>query len=903
MTTDLQRVRSDRLIESVFRAEYEIAKARSDDPMQPYLAVEKRIFLSLRKAFRARAGEAIQEAVDYVKAGPGSISSFDTDEVMRLLGVGIRGWELSSVPVIEGAIATVYTEGKKWMMGRLFSGFPRLESNRPFESTAQGVRKADDEDEVVPIPPPTRVITIAPYFGAVDAGIITELKQMHRAYWIGSFYDRLLSDRINEIVYELMMVKGLGRERAARELKRALEAEFGISKGPLERTGGIRLPEQAWRGTTLQYFKTIAAQVATTARIYGHLQTMRESGVKTIRVVAMLDERTCFGASTPVLMEDGSWKPISKIQVGDRVITREGRARPVVAKSVKRSDSWVDLKTSIGTLRTTRNHLMAEYGGGWLEAQKSCGRQLEVLRDLRRIDNANVPKQRRQTDVLRCWVQSRKTARSLPGEILSTLREADYGSSYQYSDSEILFASVLGSLSGRGARSNSGFGSKVMRALRQFAQRDAFSRNPKAVLRSGVLGSGKVGWVSEALQMLRKEDQRACASGYQGENVLLSTLLFQIHQKRAKNQAMQMWRDFQRVRRNSQELLLDELPGAVFGRQGNNLPKLQEEVSSTGGKSQTECEILLQEVHVYERTKARSVAQEVSSVRRAIPSQAERSARETGSLQREVLSTASYQEVSDLWEELQDSSNGFWRYPLLQAMLQEAGSSDGYRDCNGRCFEESGFGLRDGGQIRAMGSGFSFEDHEYGDRGGRGLLAQQTWGEGEGQTEDGCFEEDGSQGNSAERERYEAAFGRLPIEVEDIVPLDIVQAAYDIQVADDESFVVWPGFVVHNCKLCEFMDGKEFTIEQGEALMGRLLRANGPDAVKSVKPWLKLSHIKELSGVTKAGRVSRKQADALAELGLALPDYHALCRCTIDITDRERKFTLPTGPDNGPFPF
>lgn len=85
------------------------------------------------------------------------------------------------------------------------------------------------------------------------------------------------------------------------------------------------------------------------------------------------------------------------------------------------------------------------------------------------------------------------------------------------------------------------------------------------------------------------------------------------------------------------------------------------------------------------------------------------------------------------------------------------------------------------------------------------------------------------------------------------------------------------------CPVCDHMDGKIFTVDQGRALMEEELTASTPDDVRRIHPWLGLTGLKEIS--QRAGPVGSSDARRLSDAGFQLPPFHFRCRCTVDVTE------------------
>lgn len=92
--------------------------------------------------------------------------------------------------------------------------------------------------------------------------------------------------------------------------------------------------------------------------------------------------------------------------------------------------------------------------------------------------------------------------------------------------------------------------------------------------------------------------------------------------------------------------------------------------------------------------------------------------------------------------------------------------------------------------------------------------------------------------------------------------------------AELHTYVISAVMDERTCDLCRFMNGKEFSVRDGEALRDRILESDTPEEYKNVAGWIYLKQAKEI--------FSAKGIAGLAATSLALPTYHFLCRCTIE---------------------
>ena len=87
-------------------------------------------------------------------------------------------------------------------------------------------------------------------------------------------------------------------------------------------------------------------------------------------------------------------------------------------------------------------------------------------------------------------------------------------------------------------------------------------------------------------------------------------------------------------------------------------------------------------------------------------------------------------------------------------------------------------------------------------------------------------------------------------------------------------------YIVHSmgdervCGLCQFMDGKEFSLADGERQRDAILATTNPDEYRAVAGWVTEKQAREIfdsDGIA-----------GLAKSGLSLSLFHFLCRCTLE---------------------
>lgn len=150
----------------------------------------------------------------------------------------------------------------------------------------------------------TRVAQVNPAFDVVDEAAQAALVD-HQVFWIGEHYEDNLSARIAATSRDVLVSRGLGGADGGRALRAALDREFGLVPGPTGLGPGVPVPE-GWRGSPTAYFHGVAANAATTGRVFGSTRSFEQLGVSRLTINNPSDERTCLrcrvmdGKSFPV---------------------------------------------------------------------------------------------------------------------------------------------------------------------------------------------------------------------------------------------------------------------------------------------------------------------------------------------------------------------------------------------------------------------------------------------------------------------------------------------------------------------------------------------------------------------------------------------------------------------------
>lgn len=95
----------------------------------------------------------------------------------------------------------------------------------------------------------------------------------------------------------------------------------------------------------------------------------------------------------------------------------------------------------------------------------------------------------------------------------------------------------------------------------------------------------------------------------------------------------------------------------------------------------------------------------------------------------------------------------------------------------------------------------------------------------------------------------------------------------------------------HTCPVCEALDGQVFSVQDGIAQASAIMDADDADSLKSVAPWPSQSK-------SSVENIQNSDAQDLVDSGLALPPYHAGCRCiTVDTDDAQDSSTASAAQD------
>lgn len=142
----------------------------------------------------------------------------------------------------------------------------------------------------------------------------------HHMYWVGSYYDRFLSEQIAKTIKD-GMVEGLGREAIGGKLKSFFDKYPGVQSKP----------DVYWRG--------MAANGMNRSRNFGLISGYQDVGVKQLRVLAVIDSRT-----SPICREmNGKIIPVAR--AADQ---RDAMMAAESPEDIKTISPWLAVKDIAG---------------------------------------------------------------------------------------------------------------------------------------------------------------------------------------------------------------------------------------------------------------------------------------------------------------------------------------------------------------------------------------------------------------------------------------------------------------------------------------------------------------------------------------------------------------------------
>ena len=89
------------------------------------------------------------------------------------------------------------------------------------------------------------------------------------------------------------------------------------------------------------------------------------------------------------------------------------------------------------------------------------------------------------------------------------------------------------------------------------------------------------------------------------------------------------------------------------------------------------------------------------------------------------------------------------------------------------------------------------------------------------------------------------------------------------------------------CPRCSTMNGKHVSLKEAQSQSSKLLGAKNPGEIRAAQPWLSTAAFKGMGIKPGEGPLTPEEQAAMKAAGIALPPYHFLCRCTVDVVMSE----------------
>ena len=192
------------------------------------------------------------------------------DRIAKMLAnLLLRNWDRSTREAIKAAIRMLKSgEGK----------IKKAEIDRMLRDLARrlGVNFAAKMDErlftfIVEVYTHSQreILGVQPVFNLTDNRAIQWLQENH-VYWIGRYYDTQLADKIRQLARQILD-EGMDREAAGKHIQ-------------------VNFREQFKKSTA--YWEGLANHVTTRAREFGRTEAYVKAGIKYLKFVAVMDQRT-----------------------------------------------------------------------------------------------------------------------------------------------------------------------------------------------------------------------------------------------------------------------------------------------------------------------------------------------------------------------------------------------------------------------------------------------------------------------------------------------------------------------------------------------------------------------------------------------------------------------------------
>lgn len=225
-----------------------------------FLNLERRLVQVINDAWMDRVDAAVTAVRANVMYG------MTPKDIAASIRKRFKGWEKELKPALTVVTRDAYIEGKRQMLMR-----------------AIGLMGPIGKSEVRIVIKAPKEPNIEVGFNLVDEAAVDQLID-GQLYWIGEYYDSELGPAIEELTRTTMIETGLGRAEAGKLLETRLLERLAVA--------GVSIPE-GWGKGPAAYFKLLAANAASNARVRGSLGEMFEIGVTKYTITSVGDERTC----------------------------------------------------------------------------------------------------------------------------------------------------------------------------------------------------------------------------------------------------------------------------------------------------------------------------------------------------------------------------------------------------------------------------------------------------------------------------------------------------------------------------------------------------------------------------------------------------------------------------------
>ncbi|MCK5019276.1 MAG: hypothetical protein KAS32_19610 [Candidatus Peribacteraceae bacterium] len=211
-----------------------------------------------------------------------------SDLTLELAEILSDSWSEVSQEAIDESIEKMSKE--KTLKGGLGILLLTLSSKLEYSLTAQQIKEVEilvDGVYASLKEVHSRNFEISTKITKLDKQIINVFSQ-EGPYWIGNFYNRLLSERISDIG-RLVAESGISIEKGSTLMKEVLSKELALFGGGSDFPTSI--PSQ-FSGSVDNYTKILSTNVAVRSRNFAFITTANQARIETLEFSAVMDDRT-----------------------------------------------------------------------------------------------------------------------------------------------------------------------------------------------------------------------------------------------------------------------------------------------------------------------------------------------------------------------------------------------------------------------------------------------------------------------------------------------------------------------------------------------------------------------------------------------------------------------------------